>query len=231
MRVWLVDDKGSPSQHVLEDLLRELEGRSGTGLRLLGVSSFQPDFPEAVAKLVPDLLDLLVISEPVWPEGVWTVNLLSLGLGMVVLCLPERMERFRGLAEEYPLILTPPECGLEGLWLALVSAQAARRRWCRLQDQVSSLHQRLSDRIVIERAKGILIQMHEITEEEAYKRLQQFSRRQRRKIRDIAQSVLDMKSLFAPDMNGALGDFRTDVAGNSNLADTEKSGPEIAKES
>jgi len=158
--------------------------------------------------LVPDLLDLLVINEAAWPEGPWTISLLGMGLGMVVVCPADRVERFRPLAEQFSLILVPPDCSADGLWLALLNAHTALRRECRLKDQVNSLNQRLSDRIVIERAKGILIQMHNITEEEAYKRLQVFSRHQRRKIRDIAQSVLEMKSLFAPQLNGAITEVK-----------------------
>src|SRR6516164_7091981 len=72
MRAWLVDDKNGASAGSLEALLRELEERPGTGLRLLGASPFQPDFTAAMRKLVPELLDLLVIHECFWPEGPWT---------------------------------------------------------------------------------------------------------------------------------------------------------------
>jgi hypothetical protein len=60
----------------------------------------------------------------------------------------------------------------------------------------------LSDRIIIERAKGILVQRLGITEEDAYKRLRVLSRRQRRQIRDIAQSLVDTQYLFTSDANG-----------------------------
>jgi AmiR/NasT family two-component response regulator len=203
MRVWLVDEKNGSNSASLECQLRRLEEVTSLDLRLVGVSQFHQDFPEAMAKLVPELLDLVVTHEKAWPEGPWTLHLLGIGLGMVMICPPERAERFRPIAEEYPLILVSPDSSLDELWLALVNARTAQRRQCRLKDQVNSLNQRLSDRIVIERAKGILIQTHDITEEEAYKRLQVFSRRQRRKIRDIAQSVLELKSLFAPETNGA----------------------------
>jgi hypothetical protein len=67
---------------------------------------------------------------------------------------------------------------------------------------VARLQRRLSDRIVIERAKGILVQRLKISEEEAYKRLRVLSRRQRRQIRDIAQSLLDTQFLFLPGSDG-----------------------------
>ena len=50
------------------------------------------------------------------------------------------------------------------------------------EDRQISLEQRLSDRIIVERAKGILVQRLKITEGDAYKRLRLLSRRQRRQI-------------------------------------------------
>jgi hypothetical protein len=55
---------------------------------------------------------------------------------------------------------------------------------------------------VIERAKGILVQQLGVSEEEAYKRLRVSSRRQRRQIRDIAQSLIDTQALLLPEQNG-----------------------------
>jgi hypothetical protein len=64
------------------------------------------------------------------------------------------------------------------------------------------LQQRLNDRILIERAKGILVERLSISEKEAYQRMRLQSRRQRRPIRDIAQCLLDAQTLFSPETNG-----------------------------
>jgi hypothetical protein len=207
MRVWLVDDKNEASAGSLEAVLRQLEERPGTGLCLLGASPFQPDFPASMRKLVPELLDLLVIHERFWPEGPWTEDVLSLGVGMVVVTSSDRLERFRALADRYPISFVPPTPGLETLWLALVGTLAGQHRQTYWKEQASRLQQRLSDRIIIERAKGILVQRLKISEEDAYKRLRVLSRRQRRQIRDIAQSLLDLDTqfLFSPPANGPTG--------------------------
>jgi two-component system, response regulator PdtaR len=73
-------------------------------------------------------------------------------------------------------------------------------RW---KKETAHLQQRLADRILIERAKGILVQRLRISEEEAYNRLRVLSRRERRHIRDIARSLLDAEHLFATDSSGA----------------------------
>src|SRR5262249_5371243 len=94
--------------------------------------------------------------------------------------------------------------------------------------QVARLEQRLSDRIVIERAKGILIQRLKISEEEAYKRLHSLSRRQRRQIRDIAQSLLDTQLLLSPEINGLaplLADEEGTLAENSSSQPAQDGGP------
>jgi hypothetical protein len=220
MRVWLVDEKSGAVGGNLEAMLRQLEERPGTGLRLLGATPFQADFTQAMRKLVPDLLDLLLINERAWPEGAWTQELLNMGLGMLVQCPPERLERFRALAELHPIGFIAPGTGLEGLWLGLWSVWGAKRREAQWRSQVARLEQRLSDRIVIERAKGILIQRLKITEEEAYKRLHMLSRRQRRQIRDIAQSLLDTQLLLSSEENGLaplLPEEGGTSAENSNL--------------
>jgi response regulator NasT len=211
MRVWLIDDKSSTDTSRLEPLLCQLAERQG-GVRLVGVTPFQPEFPESIRKLAPDLLDLLIFNERNWPDGDWTRQTLDQGVGLVVVTAPERAERFVALAEQYPILFLPPAPTPDQLWLALVGAFAARQRERRCKQQVDQMQERLNDRIVIERAKGVLVQRLKISEEEAYKRLRMLSRRQRRQIRDIAQSLLDTQFLFSVEVNGFSRGARDPVA-------------------
>jgi response regulator NasT len=207
MQVWLVDQKPDEGMGDLETLLRQLQARPGSSLRLLGASPFQPDFAAAMRKLVPDLLDLVVINEQAWPETAWSPEVLDLGMGIVLVAAAERIERVLSLADMYPICFAPAVVDGDGLWLALRGALAAQRRQAYWKSQAVTLQQRLTDRIVIERAKGILVQRLGISEEDAYKRLRLLSRRQRRQIRDIAQSLLDTHGLLgldaAADASGA----------------------------
>ena len=211
MRVWLVDDRKGESPSGLELLVRQAAERPGCALRLIGVSSFQADFLDSMRKLVPELLDLLIINERTWPEGPWLQDVLSLGLGVVLVTHPDRVERFQQLAISYPLtfIAYPPTA--DSIWPAIVGAAAALRREQQWKEQLANIQQRLNDRVVIERAKGILVQRLKISEDDAYKRLRVLSRRQRRQIRDIAQSLLDTQFLFAPDGNGFAADLKDDL--------------------
>ena len=204
MRVWLIDERQASSPSALEDLLRKLEQQAGTDLHLLGTSPFQPDFPAALRTFLPEHLDVLVINECACADAAWTQDVLSLGAGLTLVTTPERAGRLRALADSHALSFVPSSASAETLWLALVGAEAARQRELQWKKEIAQLQQRLADRIVIERAKGILIQRLHITEEQAYKKLRVLSRRQRRQIRDIAQSLLDTELLFFSEANHAL---------------------------
>ncbi|HMF13617.1 MAG TPA: ANTAR domain-containing protein, partial [Gemmataceae bacterium] len=148
--------------------------------------------------------EVLVVRDAGWLDGPWTVDVLDRGPALVLAGSPEDCERFRALAEEHPVSFLPARPCLDGVWLALTSALASQRRHAQQKAQMARLQQRLEDRIVIERAKGVLVQRLGVSEEDAYKRLRVLSRRQRRQIREIAQSFLDTQSLLMPEGNGFL---------------------------
>jgi hypothetical protein len=125
-----------------------------------------------------------------------------LGTAFVVAAEPARAGAYAALAERHPVLLVPVNPGPECLGLAALGARAAQARQRGWQAQLEQLQQRLNDRIVIERAKGVLVQRLGISEDEAYRRLRVLSRRQRRQIRDIAQSLLDAQALLTPEANG-----------------------------
>jgi uroporphyrinogen-III synthase len=66
----------------------------------------------------------------------------------------------------------------------------------RLMSETLDMKRTLEARKLIERAKGILQYKHNLTEEEAYLRLRNESRRLRRSMRDLAEAVI-----LADDLN------------------------------
>jgi AmiR/NasT family two-component response regulator len=199
MRVWLVDDRRGDNPGSLEALLSQLGNRPDSGFRLLGAKPFGTDFVSEMRLQQPDVL---VIHEPAWPDDAAALDLLGFEPTLVVATTPERSARFHSLAERHSVWFIPPLPSLDCLRLALLGAFAAQHRQAQWRAQLARLQQRLSDRIIIERAKGIMVQRLGISEEEAYKRLRLLSRRQRRQIRDIAQSLLDTQFLLLPESNG-----------------------------
>jgi AmiR/NasT family two-component response regulator len=65
-----------------------------------------------------------------------------------------------------------------------------------LNEKVGQLETALERRSVIERAKGILMERHEVSEREAFELLRENARKSNRRVVEVAQSVLDGHSLL-----------------------------------
>jgi hypothetical protein len=199
MRVWLLLAKAGADAGGLEAPLRQWAARPENAAWRVEVRSAGPGLT-AEARAQPP--DVLVLAESALPAGAWAEEMVGLGAALVVAAEPARAGAYAALAERQPVLLVPVNPGPECLGLAALGARAAAARQRGWQAQLDQLQQRLNDRIIIERAKGVLVQRLGVSEEEAYKRLRELSRRQRRQIRDVAQSLLDAQALLAPGANG-----------------------------
>lgn len=65
----------------------------------------------------------------------------------------------------------------------------------RLMEETLEMKRQLETRKLVERAKGILQQRHQLSEEEAYLRLRNESRRLRRPMRDLAEAIIMAEEL------------------------------------
>jgi len=68
----------------------------------------------------------------------------------------------------------------------------------RLNEKVAQLESALDRRSVIERAKGILMERHRVSERAAFELLRDHARSSSRRVVDVAQSVLDGHALLPP---------------------------------
>jgi response regulator NasT len=68
----------------------------------------------------------------------------------------------------------------------------------RLQEELAEAKEALEARKVIERAKGILMKQKNLSEEEAYNLLRRTAMRHKRKLLDIARSVVTAAEMFGP---------------------------------
>lgn len=64
------------------------------------------------------------------------------------------------------------------------------------QEKIAQLEETLETRKLIERAKGILMDRHNLTEDEAFKRIHFQARNQNKKMREIAQSIITAADLI-----------------------------------
>jgi AmiR/NasT family two-component response regulator len=78
----------------------------------------------------------------------------------------------------------------EQLQAALVLARERFRQMKDLGDQVRQLEHALAARKLITRAKGLLMERHGLTEEEAHRRLQKEASRSNMKLVDLARAIL-----------------------------------------
>lgn len=75
-----------------------------------------------------------------------------------------------------------------------VQIEVARARHAQMKAlavEVDQLNQRLADRVMLDRAKGILIDQHGLGEADAMRFIQKRAMDQRRAVRDVASEVLD----------------------------------------
>ena len=199
MRAWFLQgDQGSESD-ALGCLLRQWASRPENGCWSVDCLRGTTDVASLVQARQPDVL--LAAELPSFASA-WLTDVLARGVGLVVATRLDRAAGLMPLAEQYAVQMIPLPPSVEELGLAVLSVVAALRRQRDWQTRIDQLQQRLNDRILIERAKGILVERLGIAEKEAYQRLRLQSRRQRRPIRDIAQCLLDAQSLLSPDMNG-----------------------------
>jgi uroporphyrinogen-III synthase len=73
----------------------------------------------------------------------------------------------------------------------------------RLAQEAGDMKRELETRKVVERAKGILMRNHGLTEEEAYLRLRGEARRMRRPMKDLAEAVILAEDLSRRNPGGA----------------------------
>jgi response regulator NasT len=198
MRVWLLQGKQEEAAG-LGSVLRAWAQHPAAGPCQVEAVTAGPGLIQEAKERRPDVL---VLAGQEGPGGPWLAEVLAAGAGLVVAVPPDRAGPFWDLALQHAVCVVPLPPSAEGLGLALGTAHAAARRQRSWQEQIAELQQRLNDRILIERAKGILVQRLRISEEEAYRRLRLLSRRQRRQIRDIARSLLDAQELLLPETNG-----------------------------
>ncbi len=78
----------------------------------------------------------------------------------------------------------------DDLMPAILLARARFEEFQQLNKEISDLKEALEARKLIERAKGILMERRQLTEAEAFRRLQMMSQNQRMKLVDVARSII-----------------------------------------
>ena len=73
---------------------------------------------------------------------------------------------------------------------AIEVARSRYEQYLELSKEISSLGDRLEARKAVDRAKGVLMARDNISEDEAYRRIQQQSMNARKSMREVADAIL-----------------------------------------
>jgi two-component system, response regulator PdtaR len=173
-------------------------------LRTLGHEPIGPvdDGEQAVAmakRSLPDLylfdiempnLDGLAAAERLADEGLRRPVVVITGVDD-----PSLVER--SIASGVSAYLTKPIDGRE-LEAAIELAQLRQAEFEALEAEVGRAQQALEDRKLVERAKGLLMSALHLSEQDAFRRLQQTARERNLRLAEVARRIVEQQSLLEP---------------------------------
>lgn len=84
------------------------------------------------------------------------------------------------------------------LQAAIGLAAARHDEFRELESEVERAQQALEDRKIVERAKGLLMSALDLSEEDAFRRLQLTARERNLRLADVAARIVEQQSLLAP---------------------------------
>ena len=184
IRVFVAEDEAIIRLDIVETL-------SSMGFEVVGQSARGDDAETQVRELVPDVA-ILDIKMP-GRTGIEVARSLTDDLVCAVVILSAFSQR--GLVEEaidagvLAYLIKPFQ--RNEISVQIEVARARHQQMKELADEVDSLHQRLSDRVLLDRAKGVLIDNHGLGEAEAMRFVQKRAMDQRRAVRHVASDILD----------------------------------------
>jgi len=103
----------------------------------------------------------------------------------------------RSIASGVSAYLTKPVDSRE-LHAAIGLAAARHAEFRALESEVDRAQHALEDRKVVERAKGLLMTALDLSEQDAFRRLQGAARERNMRLADVARRIVEQKSLLEP---------------------------------
>jgi response regulator NasT len=122
----------------------------------------------------------------------------------IVATLDDADEEFIAEAAERGVVAHAAPMDQDTLTTALWLAHTRGRQLNSLTERVRQLEARMQQRAVIERAKGVLMERHDITEPAAYELLRRRARDEREPLTTVARAVLHARAIL-PDQRRTPG--------------------------
>jgi response regulator NasT len=189
VRVLLAEDE-APQANATRRMLQAM------GYTVVGVSASGEDAVKAAVELRPDVV-LMDIHMP-GMDGIEAARRIGEAAPANIIFLTgladREMTEKAAQTEAYGYLVKPVTS--EQLQAAIRLAVRRFEQFKEVRQEVADLKQALSDRKVIERAKGILMARKGLTEEDAYKRIRLESHHKNKKMAEIAQTILDAEEFL-----------------------------------
>ena len=189
LRVLVVEDEGLVAAGLkgqLEDIGHQVVGLAKDGQEAVGLaSSLQPEL------IIMDIripgMDGIEAARTILAEGTIPIVLLTA-------YADEDFVRRAGEAGAMAYLLKP--VGGAHLRSTIEVALARFKELDALRQEVSDLKEALETRKLVEQAKGVLMKRLQLSEAEAFRRMQQKSRRKRTNLRDVASTILQAEEFL-----------------------------------
>jgi AmiR/NasT family two-component response regulator len=187
-RLWLLQSQTMASDSQLSQWLADLQVSSGGEFVVVGCSDWTTALPAAVRK---GEVEAIVCRVAHHEEELAAASLAGLPVPILfVVNVPLRSpQRLVSVVQQAAVV--PVSAGPDGLYTALLSLRSALVRQGELLNEIARLRDKLEQRLLIEKAKALLIQQQGLSEEQAYLQLRGLSRRQRRPMAEVARELLE----------------------------------------
>jgi response regulator NasT len=164
------------------------------GYNILAALPPDANLPEQIAQLQPDVIIVDAQSDAAL-KGVVAATAHA---RRPIICFSEDGNRDRMHAALEAGVSAYVAAGLSAEWVKAVLDVAVARFEVdqRLRDELSETRMKLAERKIIERAKGLLMDRHRCTEDEAYRKLRRQAMDKNLKLSDVAQRMIDVADLL-----------------------------------
>lgn len=191
LRIVIADDEADLRDYLQETLTimgHEVVGVAATGRELVELAqSTQPDL--VITDIKMPQIDGIEAAVKICHDG---------PLPIILVSAYHDRELVSRAGESHVLAYLVKPIGQQDLETAISIVMRRFEQFQDLRREAADLRQAMQDRKIIERAKGILMQRAELSEEEAYRRLNKTARDGNQKLRDVAQSILTTEDLLRP---------------------------------
>jgi AmiR/NasT family two-component response regulator len=185
----LIADENEEALHSLHDVL------SGLGHEVTPYAVSVHDAVELIATEDPEVAIVVVHDDDEHALALIS-EAVTFASGPVIAQLPDADVAFLARAAEAGISAYAESMDPESVQGAIEVAIRRYREAQRLTEKVEQLESALERRAVIERAKGVLMERHSVSDREAFERLRDHARASNRRVVDVAQSVLDGHALL-----------------------------------